>query len=153
LFPGFRIQDFSFQGTSCSVSAARAQALQPFSQGEDLKGEEGSLTRLSSKIYLSTLVDDHTRGGKHLELHQPVCLEHLFKSGVVFGCSTPMLLLNVPWAINADCPAGFRVDSILGISSNKFEMFGMNVNSRLILYVFASRRRERQLRMGICILQ
>jgi hypothetical protein len=27
-----------------AVSAARALALQPFSQGEDLKGEEGSLT-------------------------------------------------------------------------------------------------------------
>ena len=55
-----------------AVSAARARALLPFSQGEDLKGDEGSLTRLSSKIYLSTLVEEHNRGGQHLDLHQPV---------------------------------------------------------------------------------
>ncbi len=34
-----------------AVSSARALALQPFSHGEDLKGDEGSLTRLSSKIF------------------------------------------------------------------------------------------------------
>ena len=32
-----------------AVSAARARALLPFSQGENLNGDEGSLTRLSSK--------------------------------------------------------------------------------------------------------
>ena len=35
-----------------AVVAARARALQPFSQGEKLDGNEGSLTRLSEKIYL-----------------------------------------------------------------------------------------------------
>jgi hypothetical protein len=73
-----------------AVVAARARALQPFSQGEKLDGEEGSLTRLSEKIYLQRLVEEHNRGGKHLELHQPVCLGHQFQDGVVFGCySTP----------------------------------------------------------------
>ncbi len=35
-----------------AVVAARVRALQPFSQGEKLDGNEGSLTRLSEKIYL-----------------------------------------------------------------------------------------------------
>jgi hypothetical protein len=113
-----------------AVSAVRARALQPFLHGEDLKGDEGSLTRLSSKIFLSDLVDAHNRGVKHLELHQPVCLEHQFNSGVVFGCySTPMLLLNVPRSINTGWPVHAGFDSTFGISSKKFELVGMNVNS------------------------
>ena len=113
-----------------AVSAARARTLQPFSQGEDLKPEEGSLTRMSSKIYLADLVHEHNRGGKHLELHQPVCLEHQYKSGVIFGCySTPMLLLNVPRGINSGWPLHAGFDSTFGISSSKFELLGMNVNS------------------------
>jgi hypothetical protein len=89
-----------------AVSAARARALQPFAQGEDLKGEGGSLTRMSSKILMSDLVDEHNRGGKHLELHRPVCLQHQFKSCVVFGCySTPKLLLHLPCSANSQCPA------------------------------------------------
>ena len=113
-----------------AVSAARARALLPFSQGEDLSGDEGSLTRLSSKILLSDLVNEHNRGGKHLELHQPVCLAYQFKDGVVFGCySCPNLLLNAARGINSQWPflAGF--DSTFGISSKKFEMLGMTVNS------------------------
>jgi hypothetical protein len=35
-----------------AVVAARARVLLPFSQGEKLDGEEGSLTRLSEKIFL-----------------------------------------------------------------------------------------------------
>ncbi len=57
-----------------AVSAARLRALQPFSHGEKLDGDEGSLTRLSEKIFLHTLVEEHNRGGKHLDLHQPVCV-------------------------------------------------------------------------------
>jgi hypothetical protein len=56
-----------------AVSLARARALQPFSHGEDLKGDEGSLTRLSSKNFLSNLVDAHNRSVKHLELNQLIC--------------------------------------------------------------------------------
>jgi hypothetical protein len=113
-----------------AVSAAHLRTLQPFSQGEKLKGEEGSLTRLSSKIYLHTLVEEHNLGGKHLELHQPVCVGHQFKDGVVFGCySTPMLLLHVPRGINSAWPflAGF--DKTFGITSKKFELMGISVNS------------------------
>ena len=98
-----------------AVARARARALQPFSQGGDLSGDEGSLTRLSSKILLSDLVNEHNRGGKHLELHQPVCLGYQFKDGVVFGCySCPNLLLNNARGINSQWPflAGF--DSTFG---------------------------------------
>jgi hypothetical protein len=35
-----------------AVASARARALQPFTQGEQLRGEEGSLVRLSEKIFL-----------------------------------------------------------------------------------------------------
>jgi len=41
------------------VVAARARALEPCSQGEKLDGEEGSLTRLSDKIFLKSLVEEH----------------------------------------------------------------------------------------------
>ncbi len=100
-----------------AISAARARALQSFSHGEDLKADEGSLTRLSSKIYLAKLVHEHNRGGEHLDLHQPVCLEHQYKSGVIFGCnSTPMLLLNVPRGINSGWPLLAGFDSTFGIT-------------------------------------
>ncbi len=59
-----------------SAARARARALHPFSHGKDLKGNEGSLIRLPSKIFVSNLVDAHNRSVKHLELHQPVCFEH-----------------------------------------------------------------------------
>jgi hypothetical protein len=76
-----------------AVSKARARTLEPFTQGEDLKGEEGSLVGLSKKIYLQTLVEQHNLGGKHLDLHQPVCLGFQYSDGVIFGnYSTPMLL-------------------------------------------------------------
>jgi hypothetical protein len=85
-----------------AVSAARARALLPFSQGEDLKGDEGSLTRLSSKILLSDLVAEHNRGGKHLELHQPVCLDQCRRCfrmllPALFSDATAEASPAVPW--------------------------------------------------------
>ena len=41
------------------MASARTRALQPFTQGEQLRGEEGSLVRLSEKIFLQTLVRKH----------------------------------------------------------------------------------------------
>ncbi len=114
-----KISPFKSRLVACAVSAARARALQPFSQGEQLQGDEGSLTRMSSKIYLAMLVDEHNRGGKHLELHQPVCLEQQFKAGFVFGCyTTPMLLLNVTHAINSQWPVLAGFNSTFGIIWN-----------------------------------
>lgn len=113
-----------------AVSAARLRTLQPFSHGEKLDGEEGSLTRLSGKIYLHTLVEEHNRGGKHLDLHQPVCVGHQFKDGVVFGCySTPMLLLHVTRGINSGWPLLAGFDTTFGITSHKFELMGFSINS------------------------
>ncbi len=114
-----------------AVVAARARVLQPFSQGEKLDGEERSLTRLSEKIYLQRLVEQHNQGGKHLELHQPVCVGHEFKDGVIFGCySTPILLLHAARGISSGWPlllAGF--DSTFGITSKKFKLMGISINS------------------------
>ena len=113
-----------------AVIAARAQVLDSFSQGEKLDGDEGSLTRLSEKIFLRTLVEEHNRGGKHLDLHPPVCVGHQFKDGVVFGCySMPMLLLHAARGINSGWTflAGF--DTTFGISSKKFEQMGISINS------------------------
>jgi hypothetical protein len=85
-----------------AVSVARLRTLQPFSHDEKLDGEECCLTRLSEKIFLHTIVEEHNRGGKHLELHQPVCVGHQFKDCVVLGCnSTPMLLLYPAHGINS----------------------------------------------------
>jgi hypothetical protein len=52
-----------------AVVAAHARALLPFSLGEKLDGEEGSLTWFSEQIFLQLLVEQHNQGGKHLELH------------------------------------------------------------------------------------
>jgi hypothetical protein len=113
-----------------AVVAARARALLPFFQGEIPDGEaEGSLTRLSEKIF----VEQHNQGGKHLELHRPVCMVHQFKDGVVLGCystaSTPLLFLHASRGMNSGWPflAGF--DTTFGITSKKFELMGISINS------------------------
>ena len=128
--PAARISPSKQRLVARAVVAARLRTLEPFSQGEKLEGEEGSLTRLSAKIYLKALVEEHNAGGKHLELHQPVCVGHQFKDGVVFGCySTPMLLLHVPRGINSEWPLTLGFDSTFGITSKKFELMGISVNS------------------------
>jgi hypothetical protein len=115
---------------ACAVSAACLRALQPFSHGEKLDGNEGSLTRLSEKIFLHTLVEEHNRGGKHLELHQQVCVGHQFKDCVVFGCySTPMLLLHPVRGINSGWSLLAGFDTTFGINSKKFELMGISINS------------------------
>jgi hypothetical protein len=83
-----------------AVSKARDRALQPFTQGGRLEGDEGSLNRLSEKMYLRTLMEQHDAGVKHLELHQPVCVGYQYGNGVVFGTySSPMLLMHAQSAI------------------------------------------------------
>ena len=68
-----------------AVARARARTLQPFTQGERLNCDEGSLVRLSEKIYLRTLVEQHNAGGTHLQLHQPICVGFQYSDGVKFG--------------------------------------------------------------------
>jgi hypothetical protein len=130
-----------------TVVAARARVLQPFSQGEKLDGEEGSLTRLSEKIFLQRLVEQHNQGGKHLELHQPVCVGHQFKDGVVLGCYwTPMLLSHAARGINSGWPflAGF--DTTLGSparNSNQWVSLSIHCDTGLIPFVFALSKMKR----------
>jgi hypothetical protein len=113
-----------------AVVAARARALLPYSQGEKLDGKEGSLTRLSEKIFLQLLVEQHNQDGKHLELHQPVCVGHQFQDGVVLGCfSKPMLLLHVACGINSGWPLLAGFDTTFGITSKKFELMGISIDS------------------------
>ena len=45
-----------------AVARARAKALLPFTMGEEMKGDEGSLNRFSEQIFLKDLVDDHNSG-------------------------------------------------------------------------------------------
>jgi hypothetical protein len=113
-----------------AVAAHRSRVLEPFTQGEKLDGEEGSLTRLSEKIFLRTLVEEHNAGGEHLQLHKPVCVGHQFRDGVVFGCyTTPMLLLHPTRVINSNWPFHAGFDTTFGITSKKFELMGISVNS------------------------
>jgi hypothetical protein len=116
-----------------AVARARARVLEPFTQGEKLDGDQGSLTRLSDKMYLRKLVAEHNEGGKHLELHQPVCLGCQYSDGsdgVTFGCyTTPFLLLNPCRAVNTEWPALYGFDATFGLSDKNWELVGMTVNS------------------------
>ena len=113
-----------------AVASARARVLQPFTRGEKLDGDQGSLTRLSEKIFLRKLVEEHNKGGKHLELHQPVCLGYQYSDGVIFGVYTcPNLLLNPCRAVNTEWPALYGFDGTFGLSNKKWELLGITVNS------------------------
>ena len=113
-----------------AVAKARARTLQPFTQGEKLDGEEGSLNRLCEKIYLESLVEEHNSGGKHLELNQAVCVGFQFSDGVIFGnFSTPNLLLHATRSANAGWPMQMGFDATFGLSNKQFELMGITTNS------------------------
>ena len=113
-----------------AVARARAKALLPFTMGEELKGDEGSLNRFSEQIFLKDLVDDHNSGAKHLELHQPVCLGYQYGNGVVYGnYSTPFLICNAMRGVNSEWPLHLGFDSTFGLSNKKFELLGITTNS------------------------
>ena len=76
-----------------AVAKSRARVLLPFSMGEKLKGDEGSMNRLSEKIFLKDRIAEHNSGGKHLELHEPVCLGYQYGAGVVYGTYTICLAI------------------------------------------------------------
>jgi hypothetical protein len=115
-----------------AVAKARSRALEPFNQGERINGDEGSLTRLSEKIYLRTLVEEHNQGGKHLTLHQPVCLGYQYEDGVNYGTySTPMLLMHQLRGVNACWPLQAGFDAFFGLSNKKFDLMGITTNSLL----------------------
>jgi hypothetical protein len=68
-----------------SLSKAQDRRLQPFTQGERLEGDEGSHNCLSKKSFLRTLVEEHKAGGKHLDLHQSVCVGYQYSDVVIFA--------------------------------------------------------------------
>ena len=113
-----------------AVAKSRARVLLPFSMGEKLKGDEGSMNRLSEKIFLKDRIAEHNSGGKHLELHEPVCLGYQYGDGVVYGCySTPFLLENAMCSVNSQWGVHFGFDTTFGISNKNFELMGICANS------------------------
>jgi hypothetical protein len=113
-----------------AVSKARARTLDPSTQGENLKGEKGSLVRLAKKIYLQTLVEQHKSGGKHLDMHQPACLGFQYSDGDIYGnCSTPMLLLHPCRGVNAGWPWQAGFDTTFRLSNKTFELMGITTSS------------------------
>ena len=57
------------------TSQARADVMERYTGGRQVEDTQGALTRMCKAIYLVDLIEEHNRpGGKHLELHEPVCL-------------------------------------------------------------------------------
>ncbi len=77
-------------------------------------------------------MEEHNSGGKHLDLHQPVCLGFQYSNGVTYGnYSTPMLLLNPCCGVNAGWPwqAGFDTNFGLSSLSKQLKLMGIATNS------------------------
>ena len=112
------------------VKRVRETVFEKFTSGERVDNSEGSLTRLSTKIFLKTLVDEHNSGGKHLSLHDPICLGFQYEKNVVFGCySTVFLTSNLGRAIATGWELGMGFDSTGPISNTKFDTMGITTNS------------------------
>ena len=78
----------------------RKTVFEKFTSGEHVENSEGSLIRLSTNIFLKTLLEEHHRGGKYLSLNDPVCLGFQYEKSVIFGCySTGFLTSNLGRAI------------------------------------------------------
>ena len=88
------------------TSQARAQVLERFTGGKEVADTQGALTRICKDIFLKDMIEEHNRpGGKHLELHAPVCLGYQFQQNVVFAAfTTPYLAANSMRAINSGWP-------------------------------------------------
>ncbi len=62
--------------------------------GKEVNDTQGVLTRICKDIYLVDLIKEHNwPGGKHLQLHEPVCLGYQFHHNVVFSAFTSVYLL------------------------------------------------------------
>ncbi len=84
------------------VKHVRETVFNNFTGGESIENAEGSLTRMSTAMFFSTLVQQHNSGEKHLTLHDPICLGFQYGKNVVFGCySTLFMLQNVARGIAA----------------------------------------------------
>ena len=128
--PAVRISPSKQRLVQRAVAKARARTLQPYTQGEKLDGEEGSLNRLCEKIYLESLVEEHNSAGKHLELNQAVCVGYQFSEGVIYGNFTSVnLLLHAMRSVNTRWPMGMGFDATFGLSNKQFELMGITTNS------------------------
>ena len=112
------------------VKHVRETVFNNFTGGERIENAEGSLTRMSSAIFFSTLVQQHNSGEKHLTLHNPICLGFQYGKNVFFGCySTLFMLQNVARGIAAGWGLSMGFDSTGPISNTKFDTIGITVNS------------------------
>ncbi len=98
--------------------------------GKEVKDTQGALTGICKDIYLVDLIEEHNRqGGKHLQLHEPVCLGYQFHRNVVFSAFTSVYLLgNTLRAINSGWQLHLGFDSNGGLSSTKFDTIGVTTN-------------------------
>ena len=109
----------------------REAVLSKYTHGERIDKTEGSLTRMCEKIYIEKLVAEHNRpGGKHLDLHEPLCVGYQFEKGVSFGCfSSAFMLLNTARAVNSEWPLHLGFDATGSMSDTKFDIIGVTTNS------------------------
>ncbi len=86
---------------------------------------------MCDKMYIKKLVEEHNRlGGKHLELHQLICLGYQFEKSVTFAnWSTPFLPLNAARSMNSEWLVQMGFDSSGSISDTKFDLVGITTNS------------------------
>ena len=113
------------------TTQARAEVMERYTGGKEVKDTQGALTRTCKDIYLVDPIEEHNRqGGKHLQLHEPVCLGYQFHRNVVFSAFTSVYLLgNTLRAINSGWPLHLGFDSTGGLSSTKFDTIGVTTNS------------------------
>jgi hypothetical protein len=107
------------------------QVLSQYTHGEKVQSNEGSLTRMCEKMFLTTLVEEHNQpGGKHLELHWPIFLEYQFEKNVTFAnLTTPFLLLHPTRAVNSGWPLQLGFNATGRLANAKFEYLGIATNS------------------------
>ena len=89
----------------------------------------GCARRFTSRF--KTLVKEHNwPGGKHLELHQPVCLGYQFEKGVTYAnYSTSFLILRLARSGDAAWPLQMGFDASGSIGDTKFDLVGITTNS------------------------
>ena len=111
------------------VKQVRDTVFEKFTMGERVENSEGSLTRLSTNIFFKTMVEEHNRGGKHLTLHDPICLGFQYSKNVIYGCySTVFMTCNIGRAIASGWGLGMGFDSTGPISNSKFDTIGITTN-------------------------
>ncbi len=77
-------------------------------------------------LYTTVPVLHNQPNGKHLQLHDPICLgNQLEKGGTYANFSTPFLLLNPARAVNSGWPLQLGFDATGRLSDTKFDLLGI----------------------------